>query len=111
MKKDATYYRAINDGQRLITNAKKQLKYGIVEEAATHLRHACDVLAPYDSVKYDIPRGGQGYSANGPAFVQAMDAAKLSTENASQELQFTRIDAAYQNAIKALTQIMPYCKP
>lgn len=85
-KKDHTYYKAVNEGQKYLTNAKKQLKYGIIEEAATHLRHSCEVLAPYASVKFDIPRGGQGYAPNGPAFTQAMEVAKNATENASQEL-------------------------
>jgi hypothetical protein len=67
-KRDPKFYKAVNEGQKHLTNAKKQLKYGITEEAAHHLRLACDVLAPYDEIKYDVPKKGQGMDPTGPAF-------------------------------------------
>jgi hypothetical protein len=73
-----------------------------VEEAAHHLRLACEVLAPYDEVKYTVPQNGQGRDPNGPEFQAAMTAASNATDDAKAELDFTRVDNGYRNAIKAI---------
>jgi len=86
------------------------LKYGIIEEAATHLRSACIALAPYDDVHYDVPQKGYGQPHGGPDFDRAVAAAKAATDDAKSELDFTKIDNGYRNSIKALNAILPYCK-
>ena len=68
------------------------------------------MLAPYDSVRYDLPTAGYGQPKQGPAYTAAVDLAQNATDDAKAELDFTKIDNGYKNAIKALNAIMPYCR-
>lgn len=108
-KKDVNYFKAINESKKYFTNAKKQLKYNIVDDAAMHLRTACHALDNY-AASFNVPTHGGGQHPDGPAFRSAVEAATNATEAAMAELDFNNVDIGYKNGLQALNCILPYCK-